>query len=308
MDIEVAAILIGDKLGAVGPPEVLETARHDIPWDARPRVTIGANTDTTLHDVLDRGAAELKVRYRTGDWYGDYQMSWGPRRFVFDGQEFGARYAKFDAALIDGAAQWWFDNDRITLQDANTAREASLLLGNPRHLYVIVDEPEKPAGNGVDYWLGVIESLPYLQEYLQAAGIAGSLASGIKVVRKAVTGIHERSLPTGGTLQGYTSLFAVSRTTKQVATLLQLPEEDVPAICHFLGMHFVDGAWRVDNQPGGKEYRELVLVIDAVSHWHVSNSVRAKAFAQILAVRAGERTKQVDAIVRSLLYQENEDI
>ncbi len=247
MHIDVAAALVGDDAGALAPQEVLDGASPDTPWQYRPQVVIEAEPQTLLSDIVDRGAAFLNLVYRSNEWYSDYLLSSGQRHFVFDGEEFGGRYAKFNVVLVDGAARWWFDSDASTVQDAIDAHKAGLLLGNPHHIYIVIDEPEKPVGNGVDYWLNVIENIPYLKQYLQAAGIVGSLAGGVKGLRKTLSYVREHLYSAGGSLEGYGNLFAIPRTTHQVATLLQLPEEDVSSICHFLGMRYIDDAWRPDT-------------------------------------------------------------
>lgn len=304
--IEVAAALIGDVEGALGPQDVLDAAGSHKPWADRPHVTLQADASTKIGDLVNQGAALLGLSYPSGRWFSDQVFSWAFRDYVFDGEDFGHRYAKFDAILNDGAAQWWFDSDNATLENAFAASEAGLLLGDPMRLYVVIDEPEKPAGNGVDYWLAVVENLPYLKQYLEAAGIVGSIASGVKGFGKVFALVRDRYYTSGATLGRYRTLFAISRTTAQVAALLNLPESQVPTLCHFLGLQYVDGAWRPDNQPGAKEYGELVQVVDVMSHWQISDAVRTAAFAKILAIPTGSRVQQVDAIVRSLLYQENE--
>ena len=301
-----AAGLVGHVGGALGPQDVFDAASSDKPWADRPHVTLQADADTKIGDLVNQGAVRLGLSYPTGTWFSDNAFSWAVRDFVFDGENFGLRYAKFDAVLNGSVAQWWFDSDNAKLKDAFLACDAGLLLGDPRHLYVVIDEPEKPAGNGVDYWLAVVENLPYLKQYLEAAGIVGSVASGVKGVGKVFSLVRDRYYTSGATLGRYRTLFAIPRTTAQVAALVDLPESEVPALCHFLGMRHVDGAWRPDNQPSAKEYRELVQVVDAMSHWQTSHAVRMTAFGKILAIPSGSRVKQMDAIVRSLLYQDKQ--
>ena len=73
-------------------------------------------------------------------------------------------------------------------------------------------------------------------------------------------------------------------------------------------MELVDGAWRPANRPGDAEYRELIRVVDRVSEWEISETVRQKAFAEILSFPVGQRLDRTEPTLRRLNYMEAEGL
>jgi hypothetical protein len=109
----------------------------------------------------------------------------------------------------------------------------------------------------------------------------------------------------GGTIKDFERLLTIPRNTKQIATLLNMTEEDVPAVAQLFGMKQTgDGYWRPDNKPGRQELRELVDVLDVLGHWSfLTQSDRREIFTRILGHPKGERARHAEAIVRQVHFE-----
>jgi hypothetical protein len=306
MEIEVAPLLRTTS-AFKGPRKILGRCGPDVPWEQRPKTVISLKPETTIGEIVDRAAHALKLKLKKNQ---DYERSARDiqTRVLFHSVDGGSPFVSLDVILnSDGSARWRFDPMRVTVAELEEARAAGLLLGDSARMYIVLDEPPPGLGNGVDYWLSVMQSMPYLEAFLTIHGAISAVTGTVMGFRKLVEKVRDRWGDTGGTIKNYDRLFQIPRTTRQIVTLLRMDEEDVPTIAHFFGLEqSADGYWRPHNRPERKELRELAAVIDTVGHWHLSNKQRSEALDRILGFRPGERAKHADPIVRQIIFEAHE--
>jgi hypothetical protein len=307
MDIEVAP-LVRDTTYLDVPAIVLEASGPEVPWERRPKAVVHVNLDATINTVIEKAAQSFDVRVRPSQYFeretGVSELIM--KEVVFYAGEPDAQIATLALVEADGSAYWNIDPNEATFADILAAKDADVFLGDPSRMYLLIDKPLLPVGNGYHYWSEALRALMALHDYVKAVGseidayveIGGAIYAFSRVIRHF--GLNLR-----GDINKYAQLFKIPRTSEQVATLLKVPEENVPSIMHFFGFQQTgDGYWRAINEPHRQELVELGAVIDIAGRWYMSEEVLSKGLREILALPAGERSKQADGIFRRLRYEE----
>jgi hypothetical protein len=298
MEVEIAPLLRTES-AFKGRRGLMKNAGPIVPWDQREKASIKVDTDTKLGEIVDKGARSLGLRVKRNRYSHIRVKPSELNNGIYFHSAADSTFASLDVILnTDGSAQWLFDPMEVTVGQLEEARRAGLLIGDPARIYLVLDEPPTGMGNGIDYWLGVVETLPYLKDFLAIQGAASSIIVTIRGFISVAQKARGRWGKAGGTIKRFSQLFAIPRTTKQVADHLGIPEEEVPSTLHFLGIRrSPDGYWRPDNEPEGKELRELVLVTDTVGHWHLTPEERSEILRRIIGFPAGERAKHAEPTI-----------
>lgn len=309
MEITVAP-LIRYVSAFAGPASIINHASPHLNWENRPKVTVNVTPDTTVATLISEAGRAMQLEDRADLPPGQPGLlEWQVLRIAFYDDLADNQVAPFDTILgPDGSAQWYFNTYDVTMQQILESRDYGLLRGDPTRVYLILEHSTAGDGSDLDYWVKVIEALPYVQAFLLAHGLVGVSRDTVGLFIALTRRLMQQRGRIDGTLKNYANLFAIPRTTRQLAELLKIPEEDVPVICHFLGMRLIDGAWRPVNRPEDKEYRELVRVIHAVSEWDIADDLRKEAFAKILSHPAGQRAKNVNSTLRALVFEQDEGL
>lgn len=196
------------------------------------------------------------------------------------------------------------------MSDILVARQAEVFLGDPERFYLLIDEPLLPVGNGLDYWQQVFQTLGDLHAVLKSAGqevepyvlFGGILLSTRKFVESQKGKLY------GAKLKNYQQLFRLPRTDQQVAVLLGVDVASVPNLMGLFGLRKdPDGYWRPLHSPEMDELRELSLIIDTVSQWHLDHELREAVFADVLSHPVGDRAKHAEPSIRRVVREKNEE-
>lgn len=308
MRIEVAAVQFGSTSVFLPNSRVDPTLSPSLAWADRATAVLELSTRKSLCFAIDQGVEALGLRFRPDQWYSEIPLSQTGVKPMFGGNSDLANPVEpLDLILNqDGSAQWWYDPSIVALGAVNRYVEAGTFLGDPGRLVVATDEPPPPGGNGHEFWLEVQEALPYVEAYLAAVGVYGSIAGAYRGMRKLIKKMRAAWYPTGSTIEGYQRLFRLPHTTRQIAVLAKFHPDDVPILAAFLGLREVDGAWRSPVAPSRDELRDLLRTLDRVAGWALSPEERKEVMTRVLAERPGARADAVDGFIRQVLFESRE--
>lgn len=288
---------------------MIRRARAKVAWEDRPKVTIDVTPETTTAELMVMAGRALNLKHEDGGRYGygdDGVFEPHISRIAFYSETSKDHFAELETILDeDGAVQWAFEPTAVKFAQILEAHEQGLLPGDPARVYFTLDH--QAAGGGLWDIAAIGFGLQVLQNALTVHGAVSATRDTYSIVQKFrewfVLDIRARQ-----TLKRYKTIFAVPRTTAQVATLLTVSEDDVPTICHFLGMQFIDRAWRPVNTPQTKEFNELIIVLDDAIEWDLNEHFTKKAFAEILGLPVGSRFKGTDSIIRKMRFEQAEGL
>jgi hypothetical protein len=280
----------------------MNSSAPHVAWEKRERAVLEVPDSTTMAQIVNSAGKSLKIRKRGTSSLDSQRVELSEFYIRFLFYVAPSEFARLETILNqDGSAQWMFDRMEVTLAQVHEAKAANLLFGDPSRICLLLDEERGGTGNGVDYWGGILQLLQSpLLVYGTLSAAKDIFLGASKVVRKC----RERWSVSWGTLKDYKQLFRIPRTTQEVATLLAMPEEDVPAILRFLCIEQTsDGYWRPNNRPSDKELRELVEVIDTLGHWSLSKEITSEVLRRVLGHPVGERARHAEPIVRQVLFE-----
>lgn len=293
-----------------GPKSVIEGAGIDVAWEDRPKVTVDVTQETTTAELMTLAGRALILVNEDGGAYGygdDGMFEPYISRIAFYSDTAEDHFADLEVMLADdGSATWSFERPAVTVGRILKSHEAGLLPGDPLRAFFILDY--QTAGGG---GLWDIPAIGFCLQVLQYALTAHGAVSATRDTYTLVKRFREwfvRDVGKRETFKRYKNLFAIPRTTEQVATLLKVPKADVPTICHFLGMKFIDRAWRSVNTPETRERNELLVVMDDAVSWDLDEHFTKRAFAEILGLPVGSRAQGAGPIVNKMTFEQQEGL
>lgn len=232
----------------------------DVPWAKRQKVTVEAEADTTLGEILARAAEQFGL---TSAW--DHQESHWPGATLADAFAWVALYRRehdegipvrpltsVTLADTEGRAVWNNYFKQVTFEELLWASEVGALEGDPRRIYLIT---WPGFGNGVIADLTTLTNLWDLAWYVLEKVGAG--AAAYEVVRRVtnrirrgreVTGTHKEDWQARGGDPGTLSEFLSHRpsTASEVAGFLGCTEEEAGAVLWAFGFAPDEtGVWRL---------------------------------------------------------------